>query len=110
MKLNDNLTPIQVCHIDELKSIISSNKHEYYVLYITADWCAVCKRVFPYILKHLEEKKTINIVADYDRAKTITHKFRIQAIPTLIRFYDNEVDSICMSGSLLEIDKFFNEF
>lgn len=107
--MND-ITSTEVIHIDELKSIISKNKEDFLILYITADWCSVCKRVFPHILDYLREKNTINLVADYEVAKTIVHKFRIRAIPTLIRFYDGEIDSICMSGSLQEINKFFNEF
>lgn len=101
---------IEVRHIDDLKSIVSSNKEKHCIVYITADWCTVCKRNLPYINEFLKEKDTVNLIADYDTAKTIVHKFKIRAIPTLLRFYEGDIDSICMSGSIHEITKFFNEF
>jgi len=110
VKLDDTVNAIEVCHIDQLKSVVSDNPNKYCILYITAEWCVVCKRVLPHILQFIKTKNTINIVADYDIAKTIVHKYKVKAIPTLIRFYNNDIDSICMSGSSDAITTFFKEF
>lgn len=98
--------------LNELKTILSQTDNStHVVLYVTADWCIVCKRITPYIKQNVDSKSNmLFVMADYDVAKTIVHKYKIQVVPCFIRFLNNEIESVCMSGSEKNISDFFSEF
>lgn len=99
-------------NMNELRDLITeSNSSTHVVLYVTAEWCTVCKRMSPYIQTHVNSKSNmIFAIADYDIAKTIVHKYKIQVVPCFIRFLNGEIETICMSGSEKDISSFFSEF
>jgi len=102
---------ISVKDLNELKRVLSETTDTMHVvLYVTAEWCTVCKRIAPIIQQHVDSKSnTLFIMADYDVAKTIVHKYKIRVVPCFIRFLNTEIESICMSGNEKSISDFFSE-
>lgn len=91
-----------------LKTFLESNATSDVVMFVTASWCSICNNIYSFVCENFQKKHTINIIVDYDFAKTIVHKYKIQVIPTLIHFSNAEVNQICMSGSHQKIQGFFD--
>ena len=102
---------ISVKDLNELKLVLAETDDTIHVvLYVTAEWCSVCKRIAPIIRQYVDSKSNmLFIVADYDVAKTIVHKYKIRVVPCFIRFLNTEIESICMSGNEKNISDFFSE-
>ena len=102
---------ISVKDLNELKLVLSETYDTIHaVLYVTAEWCTACKRIAPIIRQYVDSKSNmLFIVADYDVAKTIVHKYKIRVVPCFIRFLNTEIESICMSGNEKNISDFFSE-
>lgn len=98
--------------LNELKSVLlQADKTTHIVLYVTAGWCKVCTKMSPIIQQYVNSKSNmVFVMADYDVAKTIVHKYKIRVVPCFIRFLNNEIESICMSGAEKDISDFFSEF
>lgn len=69
------------------------NSTEPVLVDFSADWCGPCKMLSP-ILKQLHEKvngKVKIIKIDVDRNPSLSDKFKVQSVPTLILFRNGEI-------------------
>ncbi|MBD23698.1 MAG: hypothetical protein CMG46_01625 [Candidatus Marinimicrobia bacterium] len=79
------------------------------IIYLTANWCGPCKRIYPLILEVINKlskeynKKFIFYKADIDKNDLLSEIFNVQSVPTFI-LINNEVIIDRFTGA--DIDKF----
>ena len=79
------------------------------IIYLTANWCVPCKRIYPLILEVINKlskeynKKFIFYKADIDKNDLLSEIFNVQSVPTFI-LINNEVIIDRFTGA--DIDKF----
>ena len=60
------------------------------IIYLTANWCGPCKRIYPLILEVINKlskeynKKFIFYKADIDKNDLLSEIFNVQSVPTFI--------------------------
>jgi thioredoxin 1 len=68
--------------------------NKFSILYFTASWCGPCKRMYPLVIKIIEELKIDYFKfykIDIDDNDEIVESFKISGVPTFILLYNNEI-------------------
>merc|ERR1712243_176474 len=87
-----NMFPTKVKHVhteEEFDEIVKNNKHV--IAKYSASWCGPCRKIAPvYIELSNEVENVVFLHIDVDKAKTLSSREGIQAMPTFHFFLDGE--------------------
>lgn len=78
--------------MDDFNTIIKENKPVLVDFY--ADWCGPCQTMYPIIedIKHIFGNQIRILKINVDKNQTISQRFKIQSIPTLLLFSKGEIE------------------
>lgn len=95
----DKMFPTEVIHVhtaEKFDEIVSNNKHV--IAKFTATWCGPCHAIAPVFTDLSNQRKDVKFLSiDVDKAKTLSQREGVQAMPTFF-FYE---DGAKVEGKML---------
>ena len=79
----------QIMKLEDFLALIGSNKHVIVDFY--AEWCAPCKRLYPYFTElSVKHKDTVFVSVDVEASPDITTYMSVSALPSFCKFTDGK--------------------